>query len=127
MNLVKQKIATPIMLTGLRVVSAIVGNKIIGMLKKLIILVDKKTDIQFERMIFLQKDKIVIDDVISSPKKIFLECADSFSLRHVASGKFFSLTDIGCHSRTQYSDVRDIRIQRIFHFDSEQIEEKVLK
>ncbi len=126
MNLVKQKIATPIMLTGLRVVSAIVGNKIIGMLKKLIILVDKKTDIQFERMIFLQKDKIVIDDVISSPKKIFLECADSFSLRHVASGKFFSLTDIGCHSRTQYPDVRNIRIQRIFHFDSEQIEEKVL-
>ena len=126
MNLVKQKIATPIMLTGLRVVSAIVGNKIIGMLKKLIILVDKKTDISFERMIFLQKDKIVIDDLVSSPEAIQLECADSFSLRHVASGKFFSLTDIGCHSRAQYPDVRNIRIQRIFHFDSEQIEEKVL-
>ena len=126
MNMVKQKIATPVMLFGLRVVSAFVGNKIIGILKRLIILVDKKTDINFERMIFLQKDKIVIEDLVSSPEAIQLECADSFSLRHVASGKFFSLTDIGCHSRTQYPDVRNIRIQRIFHFNSEQIEEKVL-
>ena len=126
MNMVKQKIATPVMLFGLRVVSAVVGNKIIGMLKRLIILVDKKTNINFERMIFLQKDKIVIEDLISSPEAIQLECADSFSLRHVASGKFFSLTDIGFHSRAQYPDVKNIRIQRIFHFDSEQMEEKVL-
>ena len=109
MNIVKQKIATPFRL-----------------LKRQLISVDKKTDISFERMIFLQKDKIVIDDLISAPEVIQLECADSFSLRHSASGKFFSLTDIGCHSRTQYPDTTSIRIQRIFHFDSEQIEEKVL-
>lgn len=126
MNLVKQKIATPFMLFGLRVVSALVGNKIIGLLKRLIILVDKKTDIGFERTIFLQKDKIVIEDMISAPENIRLECADSFSLRHVASGKFFSPADIGCFSRAQYPDVRTIRLQRIFHFDSEQMEEKVL-
>ena len=77
-------------------------------------------------MIFLQKDKIVIDDLISSPEAVCLECADSFSLSQAASGKFFSLTDIGCHSRTQYPDTLNIRIQRIFHFDSEQIEENVL-
>lgn len=126
MNMVKQRVATPVMLFGLRVVSAVVGNKIIGILKRLIILVDKKTDISFERMILVQKDKIVIEDLVSSPEAIQLECADSFSLRHVASGKFFSLTDIGCHSRAQYPDVKNIRIQRIFHFDSEQMEEKVL-
>ncbi|MCM1386218.1 MAG: hypothetical protein NC231_02735 [Bacillus sp. (in: Bacteria)] len=126
MNMVKQKTATPFMLFGLRVISAVVGNRIIGMLKRLIILVDKKTDIRFERMIFLQKDKIVIDDVISSQDKICLECADSFSLRHAASGKFFSLSDIGCHSRKQYPDINNIRIQRVFYFDSEQMEEKVI-
>ena len=126
MNLVKQKIATPIMLMGLRVVSAVVGNKIIGMLKRLIILVDKKTNIHFERMISIEKDKIVINDSIRSPQKINLECADSFSLRHVASGKFFSLTDIGQHSRSQYPGVDHIRIQRTFYIDKGQMEEKVI-
>ncbi len=126
MNLVKQKIATPIMLTGLRVVSAVLGNKIIGMLKKLIILVDKKTDIRFKRGITICQDRLVIDDYISSPESIKLECADSFSLRHVASGKFFSLTDIGNHSREQFANVKEIRIQRVFYFQDKRMEEKVV-
>lgn len=103
-----------------------VKQKMTGIVKRRIILTDKKTDISFERMIFLQKDKIVIDDLISAPEAICLECADSSSLSYAASGKFFSLTDIGCHSRTQYPDTTDIRIQRIFHFGSEQTEENVL-
>ncbi len=103
-----------------------VKQKITSIVKRRTNLADKKTDINFERMIFLQKDKIVIDDLISSPDVICLECADSFSLSHVASENFFSLTDIGCHSRTQYPDTTNIRIQRIFYFDSEKIEEKVL-
>lgn len=126
MNLVKQKVATPVMLAGLRVVSAVVGNKIIGMLKRLIILVDKKTDIRFERNISIQKDRIIIDDFVAAPKKIDLECAESFSLRHVASGKFFTLADIGDYSRSQYPGIKEIRIQRIFYFDSGKIEEKVI-
>lgn len=126
MNLVKQKVATPVMLAGLRVVSAVVGNKIIGMLKKMIILVDKKTDIWFERLISIREDSLVIEDRINSPASINLECADSFSLRHVASGKFFALVDIGCHSRLQYPGIRKIQIQRTFYFDSGEIEEKVI-
>lgn len=126
MNLVKQKVATPIMLSGLRVVSAVVGNKIIGMLKRLIILVDKKTDIQFERMISIDRDKLVIEDLVRSPEKVNLECADSFSLRHVASGKFFSLTDIGRHSRAAYPGIDQIRIQRTFDLREGRIEEKVV-
>ncbi len=125
MNLVTQKVATPIMLLGLRAVSAVLGNRIIGMLKKLIILVDKKTDIKFIRSITIGKDRLVIDDHILSPRSIKLECADSFSLRHVASGKFFSLTDIGNHSRTHYAETKEIRIQRIFYFTDERLEEKV--
>ncbi len=126
MNLVKQKVATPILLLGLRIVSAVVGNKIIGMLKRLIILVDKKTDIKFRRTILIDQDKIVINDLIHSPQKINLECADSFSLRHVASGKFFALADIGKHSRMCYPGIDDIQIQRTFYLDSGQIEEKVI-
>ena len=126
MNLVKQKVATPILLLGLRIVSAVVGNKLIGMLKRLIILVDKKTDIKFRRTILIDQDKIVINDLIHSPQKINLECADSFSLRHVASGKFFALADIGKHSRMCYPGIDDIQIQRTFYLDSGQIEEKVI-
>ncbi len=126
MNLVKQKVATPIMLSGLRVVSAVAGSRIIGTLKKLIILVDKKTDIRFEREISIDADQIVIEDSIRSPQKINLECADSFSLRHVASGKFFSLADLGAHSRQRYPGVNSIRIRRIYHMDRDQIEEKVI-
>lgn len=126
MNLVKQKVATPIMLAGLRVVSAVVGNRIIGMLKRLIILVDKKTDIHFERMITIDHEKLVIEDSIKSPKKVNLECADSFSLRHVASGKFFSLADIVQHSRAQYPETDQIRIRRTFDWKEGRLEEKVI-
>ena len=86
---------------------------------------DKKTDIKFIRSITIGKDRLVIDDHILSPRSIKLECADSFSLRHVASGKFFSLTDIGNHSRTHYAETKEIRIQRIFYFTDERLEEKV--
>lgn len=125
MNLVKQKVATPIMLMGLRAVSAVVGNKIIGMLKNLIILVDKKTDIRFERVVSIEKDRLVIDDHVTSPDAVLLECADSFSLRHVASGKFFSRADVGQHSRAQYPDIKEIKIQRICYFEDGRMEEKV--
>lgn len=126
MNRVKQKVATPIMLFGLRVVSAAVGNRIIGMLKRLIILVDKKTNIHFERMIFIDHDKLVIEDSITSPEEVNLECADSFSLRHVASGKFFSMADIVPHSRARYPGIDKIRIQRTYDLREGRLEEKVI-
>lgn len=102
------------------------GKRITTIVKRQIISADKKTDISFERMMFLQKDKIVIDDLISAPEAVCLECADNFPLCGAASEKMFSLTDIGCHSRTQYPNTTNIRIRKIFYFDSEQIEENVL-
>lgn len=127
MNLVKQKVSTPIMHLGLRIVSAVLGNKIIGMLKNMIILVKKQTDILFERQIIIEEEGIQINDRICSPRKINVECADGFSLRHVASGRFFALTDMGCHSRQIYEDVEEISIVRSFRFGKKEIEEKVLK
>lgn len=126
MNLVKQKVSTPIMHMGLRAVSAVVGNKIIGMLKNMIILVDKQTDITFERQITIEEESVCIRDRISSPQKIDVECADGFSLRHVASGKFFTLTDMGHHSRKIYPNITDICLERKFNYKSREIEETVL-
>lgn len=126
MNLVKQKVSTPVMHMGLRAVSAVVGNKIIGMLKNMIILVDKQTDITFERRITIGEEEICIRDRIRSPRQINVECADGFSLRHVASGKFFALTDMGNHSRSIYPNITDICLERKFYFESGEIEETVL-
>lgn len=127
MNLVKQKVPTPIMHLGLRAVAAVVGNRIISMLKNMIILVDKQTDITFERQITIGESELGIRDRIRSPKRIDIECADGFSLRHVASGKFFTPADMGHHSRTIYSDVTDIYVERIFSFESRKIKEMVLE
>lgn len=126
LNLVKQKVSTPIMHLGLRVVSACLGNKIIGMLKNMIILVDKQTDIRFDRQVVIDEESIRITDRVYGAQKVDIECADGFSPRHVASGKFFAITDIGCHSRKRYPGRNEISIERIFRFDSGQIEEKVL-
>lgn len=126
MNLVKQKTATPLMLMALRIVSAVVGNKIIGMLKRLIILVDKKTSIHFQRTISIQQGQIVLEDTINSPQSVNLECADSFSLRHVASGKFFSLADVGVFSRSQYPTVTKIKIRRVLDWTHGEIKEEIL-
>lgn len=124
MNVVKQKVSTPIMHLGLRMVSAVIGNKIIGFLKNQIILVNKQSDICFERKITLEEDQIVIEDHITSPLMVNLECADSFSLRHVASGKFFTLADIGNHSRMRYPKIQDIYIRRIFDYNTGEVKEE---
>lgn len=124
MNVVKQKVSTPVMHLGLRVISALVGNKIIGFLKNQIILVNKQSDIHFEREIVLSGDEIIIDDIITSPAAIHLESADSFSLRHVASGKFFTPADIGNHSRKDYGSIQKIHIRRIFNYSTEEWKEE---
>lgn len=121
---VGQKVSTPIMHMGLRVISAVVGNKIISFLKKQIILVNKQSDIQFERKISFSKDRILIEDEITSPDVITLNCADCYSLRHVASGKFFAISDIDVHSDSKYENIKHIRINKELIFDTKEIIEK---
>lgn len=99
---VSLKMPSPILHLGLRVLSFVFGNKIISMLKKKIILVDKHTDITISRRIKWDDEKIIIDDEITSPELIELEAADNFSARHVASGKFYSISDISIHDENNY-------------------------
>ena len=99
---VSLKMPSPILHLGLRMLSFVFGNKIISMLKKKIILVDKHTDITISRSIKWDDEKIIIDDKITSPELIELEAADNFSARHVASGKFYSISDISIHDENNY-------------------------
>lgn len=115
-NLVSLKTPTPFLHLGLRITSALLGNKIISFLKKKIILVDKHTDISFQRNISIEMDRLVITDTIHSPKPVNIECANNFSLRHVASGKFYSISDICPRDRSIYDNSTDLHIEKTYCF-----------
>lgn len=94
MNKIHLKSSTPILLMGLRVVSLLVGRRIIKYLKSKLIFVDEHVDIRFERKIDFEDESITITDHLNSPTSVRYEAADNMSMRLVASGKFFSLTDL---------------------------------
>lgn len=121
-NLVSLKTPTPFLHFGLRMASMLFGNSIISFLKKKIILVDKHTDITFNRNIKFYTNKLVIIDTVESPGFINLECAANFSLRHVASGKFYSASDICCRDRAIYKNIQKIIIEKSFDFSTEKLE-----
>lgn len=122
MSLVSLKVPNPILHMGLRVVSLLIGNNIISFLKKKLILVDKHTDIEFSRKIIFHDDCLEIEDEIISPSSIILEAADNFSLRHVASGKFYSNSDLSIHNKKIYKDIRYIRIKQHFDYKTEKLD-----
>ncbi len=120
-TMVKLKVPTPIMHMGLRVVSFVVGNKIIGFLKKKLILVDKHTDISFRRKITFENSGVRIQDEIKSPVAVDITAADNFSLRHVASGKFFSFSDLAPHNRKTYKSVKDLKLDQFYDYKNEKL------
>lgn len=123
MSLVSLKVPSPILHMGLRVVSFFAGNKIIGFLKKKMILVNIHTDIAFSREITFGNEDVRIVDEIISPKEIDLEAADNFSMRHVASGKFYSNSDIALHNRKSYPNVKRIKITQQYNYELQKLTE----
>ena len=109
-NVVSQKVPSPILHMGLRVISKVVGNKIIGFLKKQIILVDKHSEDNFCRQIAIEAGVIRFEDILICQKESTIEEPDGFSLRHVASGKFFATSDIVEHSRNRYCNRKQLKV-----------------
>lgn len=123
-NLVTLKVGTPFLHFGLRIVAFIAGNKIIRLLKKKIILVDKHTDIIFRRKITIQNERLQIEDEIQSAHPICLEGADNTSVRHVASGKFFSISDLCLHDCKNYGKKKQFHIKKEYDCRSGQFIEQ---
>lgn len=94
MNRVTLKMPSPILHMGLRVISFLLGNKIIGFLKRKLIFVDQHCDIRFTRKIIWKEKQILIEDEFESDQEYRLIHATNMSLRHVASGKFFGKSDL---------------------------------
>lgn len=123
MNQIKLKVSTPFLHMGLRVAAFLFGNRLIKMLKKKIILVNKHASIQFSRRICLKDEMLEITDELSSPNPVTIEHASNMSLRHVASGKFFSTSDLISCTQPSYSDVKHVKIKISVNLrgDSEEI------
>lgn len=97
MNLVSQKVQSPIYLLGLHIAAFVLGERVNKLIKKLTIFSDKHTDIRFRREVTWgarDLDMIEVRDMITSAKQILVEEAPNCSLRLVASGKFFSRSDL---------------------------------
>jgi hypothetical protein len=103
MNKIHLKESTPFLLTGLRIVSFFLGRTIIGFLKNQLIFVKKHANIYFHRTITFESEEIIIKDKLTSPKPVIYKNASNSSLRHVASGKFFAITDLLNKNQKNYN------------------------
>ena len=78
----------------LRGLSFVFGQRLIRILKKQMIFSGTHSSVSFFRKIVFEDKKIHLTDTINAPFKITLKKAPVFSMRHVASGKFFTSTDL---------------------------------
>ncbi len=109
----KVRIQTPSPLNhaGLRLASFLFGNRLIGFLKKKMIFIDSHLEVRFERTIEFQEDKVLIKDKIESPEKVTIKSAPPFSLRHVASSKFFSSSDLAERGEVLLKEIKQAMIE----------------
>ena len=113
-NLIKSQMPTPLKHMGLRVLSFFLGNRLIGFLKKQLIFINKHLEVNFKREIIFGEEKIQIVDKIRSSKEVNIKSANSLSLRHVASGKFFKFSELVNRPVINLTDVREVEIRKEF-------------
>lgn len=124
-NKIKIQVSKPILLTGLRVVSFLVGKRIINFLKKKIILVDKHVDVSFERSIAFGETEVRIHDTLQSKDPVVFERAGNMSLRHVASGKFFMTSDLLSQPGALGGPTQKLDIERVLDVTTGEVKERI--
>lgn len=112
-NKVKQKVQTPVYHLALRVLAFFFGAYVNKLVKKLTIFSNKHTDATFSRKIQMDDARIIIEDVIENPEHLNIFEAPNVSLRLVASGKFFSSSDLLEHPIKSYGSNSKIIINKI--------------
>ena len=91
------------------------------LIKRFTIFQDKHYDATFERNISLDANEIVIEDLIINPQGNCIREASNFSLRLVASGKFFSRSDLLRTDLKDFGNLKKISIKKIFNVNSMQL------
>lgn len=113
-NVVTPKVQSPFYHFCLRVGAAILGNKVNSIVKKLTIFTDNHNEMEFERRIVLNEDTIIIHDKIVSPKLVDVYEADNNSLRLVASGKFYSSSDLLMTDLRRYNKITSLCLSKTY-------------
>ena len=120
-NVVTPKVQNPFYHLGLRVSAFLLGNKVNRLIKRLTIFQDKHYDATFERNISLKLNEIIIEDIIINPQGNCIREASNFSLRLVASGKFFSRSDLLRTDLRDLGNLKSISIKKIFDINTMQL------
>lgn len=119
-HLVKQKLQKPIYHLGLRILAKLIGGKLNKLIKRLTIFQKSEYPASFKRLIRFFDDKVIIEDWIDGIQGNLLKEANNVSLRLVASGKFFSRSDILRAGLCEYGRINSLhRIREVSLVDGD--------
>ncbi len=124
-NLVKQKVQNPVYHLGLRVLSKFLGDKVNKIIKKLTIFQKNEFTCRFKRLIKYSEEGLTIEDWIEGLNNRELHEASNISLRLVASGKFYSSSDILRGKLDNYGCIEKFHRIRTISFEDGSIDTKV--
>jgi hypothetical protein len=111
---VPQQAITPWRHMGLRLAAKVFGRRLIPHLKKRLIFVDRKSATRFERRIRTGSAGLEIEDWIQigeSGARLYPAC--KFSLRHVASSKYYQADELAEPDNESWTGVREVAVRRL--------------
>lgn len=124
-HIVTPKVQNTIYHLGLRVMAVLLGDKVNRLVKKITIFQNKKFEASFERKLIFDHDKIIIIDNIKNPKNYDVREASNVSLRLVASGKFFSKSDVLRTDLIDYGNSKEISSYKVYNVGEQTLKTKI--
>ena len=110
---VEQQRVTPWRHFLLRLAAWLLGRRLIPLLKKRLIFVDRRSQACFERRVRPGRDGVEVQDHIWADRPLArVYPADKFSLRHVASSKYFEMGELSEGETTGWTWTRQVRLCR---------------
>jgi hypothetical protein len=99
------------------------GGHLIPILKKILITMEKTAPITFKRKVSFFDDRILVEDLIKSNKKLNkIFTSDKFSFRFVPSSKFFHKNDItNLDISKTIENFKEIIIKKEFDIKNEKV------
>ncbi|MEE3233045.1 MAG: hypothetical protein VX294_02680 [Candidatus Latescibacterota bacterium] len=117
-TVVKSHVATPLKHMVLRVLAKLIGSRLIPFLKKRLIFVERCGPGRLARQIDILDDGFRVTDQLdltADVKKLYR--ADKFSLRHVASSKYFSLNELKQCEDIDWNGSDSVRFERFVKWE----------
>ena len=110
---VPQQAITPWRHMALRLAAKVLGRRLIPSLKKRLIFVDRRSQARFARKVLIGPDTLEIEDQIHvgpAAGHVYPSC--KFSLRHVASSKYYQADELAEIEGEGWSDIEKVVVRR---------------